>query len=386
MIELFAALLPLAAASGWWAAQRSIAKKYNNTQARLSSDYYRGLNYLLNEEQDKAFEVFLRLVQTDSDTIETHLALGGLFRRRGEVERAIRIHQNLLARPSLEQSQRGLVLLELGRDYMHAGLLDRAESVFVELTQQRPQQTEALRHLLAIYQREHEWQKAITVAGQLSADDGQDAKLIIAHCYCEMALLHLRHNETANSVSALKNALATDPKSVRANMLLGRIYQQQRQYTTALRHYLRIFAVDEEFIPEVLPDVIGCIEQGAPSDELDHYIRVLAKDEKHAILAPGIARYLYHTKGLAEAQRYLDQQLQRGPSLQGLIEWAELQQLAQRSDGRLQRVIEVLQRVIQQLPGYQCRQCGYNSSSLQWQCPACHTWGTLKPLIRSLAY
>src|SRR5688500_16768493 len=137
MIELFWLLLPVAALSGWSVARYGGHERRQKRASALSADYYRGLNFLLNEEQDKALEVFMRMVEVDSETIETHLALAGLFRRRGEVDRAIRIHQNLLARPSLDQLQRGVALLELAKDYMHAGLLDRAETLFKDLVRQR---------------------------------------------------------------------------------------------------------------------------------------------------------------------------------------------------------------------------------------------------------
>lgn len=385
IVDLLWLLLPVAAVSGWLVAKRSEAKKKRKSGTGLSSDYYRGLNYLLNEEQDKALEVFLRLVEIDSETIETHFALGGLFRRRGEVERAIRIHQNILARPSLEQSQRTIALLELAKDYMHAGLLDRAESLFGELVKQRAQATEALGYLLIIYQRENEWQKAIDAARQLGGAKDHDAKTVIAHCYCEIAASQQQEGAIDKAVISLEKALSADPRSVRANILLGHLYFQQRDYAAAYRYYLKIFQLDEEFIPEVLENILASIENGVSAQEFDSQIKMLSRDGKSGMLIPGLARYLYGTQGDSAAHNYVDEQLRKNPSLKALKEWVELQQLEEHAvDPRLATIDKALDKVIRQLPSYQCRQCGYNSVVLHWQCPGCKTWSSTKPTMLTL--
>src|SRR6187455_821489 len=160
-------LLPVAAASGWLAGRLGGERKGGARVSRLSNTYFRGLNYLLNEQQDKAIEVFLKLAEINRDTVETHLALGNLFRRRGEVDRAIRVHQHLIARPNLSQEEKTVALLELGEDYMRAGLLDRAETLFTDLVAMDAQVPSALRHLIGIYQHEKDWGKAIDHARRL---------------------------------------------------------------------------------------------------------------------------------------------------------------------------------------------------------------------------
>lgn len=385
MMDLLWLLLPVAAASGWLAARQSDNRAKQKTSRGLSSDYYRGLNYLLNEEQDKALEVFLRLVEIDSETIETHFALGGLFRRRGEVERAIRIHQNILARPSLEQSQRAIALLELAKDYMHAGLLDRAESLFLELVKQRTQSVEALSNLLTIYQRENEWEKAIDIAVQLGASRENDTRPVIAHCYCEIAEIQQHEGAPDKAINSIKNALLADPKSVRANMLLGDLYFKQKNHLEAFRYYLKIFQLDEEFIPEVLKNTLRCIENGVPAQEFENAIRELVRDGRHGIPIPGLAAHLYSTTGYQAALTYINEQLKKHPSLQILKEWIELQQRQEaQSDPRLATVIRTLETVVRQLPSYQCRRCGYPSTLLHWQCPGCKSWSTIKPATRTL--
>jgi lipopolysaccharide biosynthesis regulator YciM len=386
MVELFWLLLPVAAFSGWWVARYGGDRRQKRASA-LSADYYRGLNFLLNEEQDKALEVFMRLVEVDSETIETHLALGGLFRRRGEVDRAIRIHQNLLARPSLDQLQRSVALLELAKDYMHAGLLDRAEALFKDLVRQRAQLKESLEHLLDLYQRENEWQAAIDVARELSTMSGESLKPVIAHCYCEIGLQGKKNGAIDKAIVALKSATTEDPRSVRPNILLGHIYFEDGQHQAAYRYYLRIFEQDEEFIPEILDRVIECVEKGIPAPEFENYVRILSKDQKRSMLIPGLAKYVFITQGFEPALEYINEQLKRSPTLRSLKEWVVLEKLGQREQhAQLSIVIEALRKVLQQMPGYQCRQCGYASTVLSWQCPGCQYWSTIKPGTRFLSH
>jgi lipopolysaccharide biosynthesis regulator YciM len=184
--DLLWLLLPLAAASGWLAA-RFEQKRHARQSFDLPSAYFKGLNFLLNEQPDKAIEVFMRVLEVNSDTVETHLALGNLFRRRGEVERAIRIHQNLIARPTLDKEQRSHALLELGQDYLKAGLFDRAENLFLELAEIRAHSEQALKLLLHIYQQEKEWEKAISITRKLARVSGKNLDEMIAHFYCELA-------------------------------------------------------------------------------------------------------------------------------------------------------------------------------------------------------
>src|SRR3990167_1046957 len=153
----------------------------------LPRDYLVGLNFLLNEETDKAVDVFIKMLEVDSDTVETHLAVGKLFRRRGEVDRAIRIHQNLIARPQLEKNYREQSLFELGQDYLSAGMLDRAERVFLELVNAKSHAAQALKILIDIYQQERDWLNAIDMAERYESATRQNMQPVIAHYYCELA-------------------------------------------------------------------------------------------------------------------------------------------------------------------------------------------------------
>lgn len=381
-MELLWLLLPVAAASGWYAGRRALRRSKRRDAPDIPPEYFRGLNYLLNEQQDKALEVFLRLVQDDSETIETHLALGGLFRRRGEVERAIRIHQNLLARPSLEPSQRSVALMELAKDYMHAGLLDRAESLLIEIVKQRHYQAEALEHLLSIYQREHEWEKAIRTARSKGATGDPNIRHMIAHCYCEIAETERRNGARHRAVDALKNALNTDPRSVRANILLGDIAFNDEQYTQAFRYYAGVFQLDEEFVPEVVERIVQCVEKGAPAHEFENQLRQFSTGVHRTALLPGLTRYYSATRSVEEARDYAREQLLKAPTLYGLKEWVELELSTWSAPNHsMQQIAYVLGELSRQWPAYRCRHCGYRSTILNWQCPTCKSWSTVKPAI-----
>jgi len=218
MLEWLFFLLPIAALSGWLAARAHYKKKYRPQDLKITPEYFKGLNYLLNEQPDKAIDVFIRLLEVNSETVETHLALANLFRRRGETDRAIRIHQNLIARPTLNSSQRIQALVELGLDYMNAGVLDRAEQLFLELLQQSSPPEQAIKQLLRIYQQEKHWDKAIEMAKRLQPNKNNDIGILIAQFYCELAEQKFDSNPTSIA-QILKQAHAYDPNCVRASLL-----------------------------------------------------------------------------------------------------------------------------------------------------------------------
>ncbi|MBN1378398.1 MAG: lipopolysaccharide assembly protein LapB [Gammaproteobacteria bacterium] len=382
IIELLWLLLPVAAASGWWAAKRSSKKRRSKYSNALSPEYYRGLNYLLNEEQDKALDVFLRLVEADSETIETHYALGGLFRRRGEVERAIRVHQNLLARPSLEATQRSIALMELAKDYMSAGLLDRAESLLLDVVKHPGQQSEALEHLLTIYQRENEWANAIKTAKKMGAGNDPHIRQTVAHCYCEIAVAANRNKLRHKAVEALQDALVSDPRSVRANILLGDLAFEEQQFLKAYRYYIRVFELDDEFVPEVLDRIVSCIDKGVAASDFDNHIRLYADKPMRNALLPGLTKYFSKSRSQESIRDYVRQQIQKAPTLPGMKEWLDLE--FSNDDVNLEQIKQMpvlLNRILKKWPNYRCRQCGFQSSVLNWQCPTCKSWSTTKPSI-----
>ena len=187
MLELLFLLLPIAAAYGWYMGSRNARHRDQEQAHHLSRQYVAGLNLILSDQPDKAVDLFIGLLDVDHETIDTHLALGNLFRSRGEVDRAIRIHQNLIARSNLTLDQRNLSLQQLAKDYMVAGFFDRAEKIFHQLMQEPEHKKFALEQLLAIYQQTKEWEKAIQTAERLVKIGKVRLKKDISHFYCELA-------------------------------------------------------------------------------------------------------------------------------------------------------------------------------------------------------
>lgn len=214
MLELLFLLLPVAAAYGWYMGRRSAQQSKQDDASRLSRDYVTGVNFLLSNQQDKAVDLFLDMLKEDTGTVEAHLTLGNLFRSRGEVDRAIRIHQSLMESASLTYDQRLLAVQQLGRDYMAAGLYDRAEDMFKQLVDETDFRLSALQQLLQIYQATSDWQSAIDVAERLVKLGKEKHRGDIANFWCELALQQMANSDMEKAMSLLKKAprpIATAP-------------------------------------------------------------------------------------------------------------------------------------------------------------------------------
>jgi lipopolysaccharide assembly protein B len=382
MLELLWLLLPVAAISGWLVAKRDDGHRNARQGQGLSSDYFKGLNYLLNEQPDKAIEVFVRLLEIDSETVETHLALGSLFRRRGEVDRAIRIHQNLIARPTLSREQRTQALLDLAQDYMRAGLLDRAEALFLELAEQGMHAPTALRQLADIYQQEKEWSKAIAVIGRLERATDKDMGSLVAQYYCELAEQARHDGDAVSAAQMVSRALSYDRKCVRASILQGMLGTDAGKYKAAVRAFRRVEEQDIGYLAEIIEPLQECYAKlGTPGAMVEYLQGVL---KKYSGITPmlALAEYIREERGDQEAAAFITEQLRRRPSVRGLARLIELN-LAH-SEGPARENLLILQDLIRSLleekPIYKCAQCGFHGKAMHWQCPTCRSWNTVKPI------
>lgn len=375
-------LLPVAAWSGWMAARRSLLSSHTDNR-NLSPDYLRGIDYLLNEQPDKAIDVFIRLIDVDNETVETHLALGALYRRRGEVNRAIRIHQNLIKISKLNPQQKALATLELGLDYLRAGLLDRAENLFQELVQVSSYRGLAYRQLLDIYQREQDWEKAIRTAWDLSKHSGENLNPIIAHYHCEQAEAFQRKGNIEQTYQALNTALSIDPNCVRANLTMGYLMlSQQFDFIEIIKTFQRIEQQNPAFLPEILQPLEICYRRLNQLDEFNVYLQHILKDYG------GIAPLLALTQRIREqtdeqqAANFIIQQLKETPSLKGLAHFIDLtlNQMKENDQPHLVLTKEILVKLLKNYPLYRCKECGFSGKTLHWQCPSCKQWNTIAPL------
>ena len=393
MIDLLWLLLPIAAASGWWAARYQ--KRPQSINSSLSPDYFKGLNYLLNEDPDKAIDVFIKLIEVDSDTVETHLALGVLFRRSGEVNRAIRIHQNLIRRTTLHPQQRSLALFELGQDYQNAGLLDRAEELFQELVASNTHRVLALRQLLAIYQQEQDWEKAIRTAQQLALANNEhkhtdlgisfftkNFSSNIAQYYCEQAEDYRRQGQGDAAQQAISNALKTDPNCVRASLLEGQLALERRNQKQAIYAFARVEQQDPDYLTEVIEPLQTCYQAIGQPDEFVRYLRQVL--ERYGSVTPMLvlAKMIKQQQGEQQAADFIVKQMHKRPSLRGLDYLLDL--ALSKTDSITREHLLLLKDMTTQLlenkPAYKCRHCGFTARRLHWQCPSCKQWNTLKPV------
>lgn len=380
---LIAGLAALAAAGGWLIFKRGADTAGAKPARNIPPEYLKGLNYVLNEQQDKAIELFIKMLEVDSDTVETHLALGHLFRRRGETDRAIRIHQNLIARPTLSADHRSLALLELGTDYMRSGLLDRAESLFKELLNDRVYAAQANSRLLEIYQQEQEWDKAIAVAQRLQSLNGEDWNPVIAQFYCELADRELAANRTGAALALVGKALRADPHCTRASILEAEGARRQGQISAALKIYQRIKNQDPAFLPEVIAPIIACHRELGQLRGCVHYLRELIREYDGVTPLLHLTALVEETEGRQAAIRFISQELKRRPSVRGVDKLLEyvLDMAEGEIKDNLHTIKDMIGRLLSGSPIYKCQQCGFDAKRMHWYCPSCKHWATIKPIV-----
>jgi lipopolysaccharide biosynthesis regulator YciM len=386
MIELilngWPLLLPIAAFSGWSLARRKDTP-INKKSYKPSQEYFLGLNYLLNEQPDKAVDVFIKLLEVDSETVETHLALGSLFRRRGETDRAIRIHQNLIARPQLLPHQKVAALMALGQDYMHAGFFDRAEKIFEDLAKTKGKhQVGSLEKLIELYQREKAWKECIETSKKLESIADKALDVQVAHYYCECAELSLSQNNYSDAYQYLKNAFQSDKNSARASLLLGKLEQNKKNYKAAIKAYKQIKKQDPDYLSEVIDPLIFCYQQIKKETECVEYFKETMQKYPRVPFLFFLASQIKQNIGIEEALDFLAEQLEKNPSVKGLnqlIAW-HLETTYGKVRTKLQVLYDMTNKLLSDKPIYRCLQCGFGGKHLHWLCPSCKEWSTMKPI------
>lgn len=380
MMELFWLLLPVAAASGWWAARRSLLQR--NPPAAHSADYFKGLNYLIDDQPDQAIEVFTRMADVDRDTAEIHLALGNLFRRRGEVDRAIHIHGSLIARTHLTADQRHRAMLELGEDYLRAGLFDRAEELFQKLLAQPDHTILALSRLIHIFQQEKDWRQAMAHSDRLERISGESKRRQTAHFCCELAEEANARCQDDETRTWLLEALARDPNCTRANLLLGRLAMRVGDYRAAIAAFQAVERQDRGYLPEVIAPLGQCHSALGCLKEWIAYLREVQERDHGGRITDALAEWLLRQEGEEVALQFLERELREYPTLLGLRRLVEIKlargQGAEYADLRALHCIST--QMLNSAARYRCDNCGFVVKSLHWCCPGCLQWSTIKPM------
>ncbi len=356
-------------------------QSHKRQQSTLSSEYFKGLNYLLNDEQGKALDVFVKLVESNWDTIDMHFTLGKIYRRNGEMDKAIKIHQGLIARPSLPERYRSKILLELGYDYLGAGWFDRAEGLFKEVLIQDKASKEARHNLILIYQQEKDWFKAIDIAVDLFSEDPDVTGPMIAHYYCELAEI----SRTKGDVNQLENyankALSYDANCVRASILLADQIKAGGDDKKAIKIYQGIEKQDAESMILILDSLLLCYENSASLDNFHDYLQSLQSRHKSLFLQNIIASVLEKSQGKQAAIAYLSDKIKNQPSLGGLQQLLSYKEIDVGSDKVFTDLTAAITVMQKDSIEYRCQKCGFNTNTHYWLCPSCNHWGSVKPSV-----
>lgn len=350
--------------------------KNANQNKQVNQEYFKGLNFLLNEEPDKAIEVFIKALEVDSETVELHLALGGLFRRKGQVDRATRIHQNLIARTTLTQEQRLQAIYELAQDYYKAGLLDRAENLFLELKDSVFYRYQAIEGLSRLYQKEKEWSKAIEVTRLHKRADRSQYTRRISHYWCELATLALANDSLEDARKYLRSALNEDRSAARPLLLRGELSFKSHDYAKAIKLWQSL-AVSHPGLAELVVDkMIRSYQQLEDPRGLKDYLLNFASIPKESSAFERWLKSLVDVLGEEAALKQIFEQLKaEGLShavSDHLYQMTDEHKLSNEQQQSL--VKELLNRAKRSNIEYTCVGCGFDTKAMHWYCPNCGEW------------
>ncbi|MDT0594280.1 lipopolysaccharide assembly protein LapB [Glaciecola petra] len=383
MLELLFLLLPVAAAYGWVMGRNSLRSAQRKQSSILSNHYYKGLNFLLSDEPDKAVDTLIKMISVNNDTIETHIAMGNFFRHRGELDRAIRVHQNLISRDNINKRQEALALVELGTDYLLAGFLERAEGVFIQLLENEKHFAIAQQKLFSIYQVTKEWNKAVELAARSLKVTPNDEHLylLLSHFYCEQALFYIEDDDLGKAQETLKKAVMVEGKQVRAWLELGKLAVKQGEYNQAIDYLTEVPKRDIDWLSEAIPLLEKSAGKTGNWEQLEKLLEPYWQKCASSYIAK--VNIIARNGEVEPAVETLLVQLKQHPTMRGFKSLLSLYQ-KMISDKRTQRSIdhlhELIDKQIAQRPKYRCQSCGFSGRQLYWLCPSCKKWSVIKPI------
>ena len=359
----------------------SVKKFSNYRSGNYAESYIKGLNYLLADDSQKAVEIFSELIKVNTETIEIHIALGNLYRSKGEVERAIKVHQNLLARPNLSRSQRNMAIAELANDYLKGGLLDRAENLFKELTQLEPKDVAAYRNLLDLYITEKSWHEAVEYARILSDQGDREAVIILSQCYCEIAEGAFAGGNNKLVRESLDKALDADPACVRAGLLLIKHYMGSNNTNAAKKVFQRLTRNNPEYMDLYITPGREIYLLANESKEYQKFLQNQYQNKPSTRLAIALMEHYISVNQVEKANQFLAEVLEKSPSFEAYEFALRLQKsnpkhLSDTWNG----LSSFLKSMKDKKTEFFCSQCGYESHAIQWNCPSCRRWSSMKPV------
>lgn len=380
--DLLWLLLPVAAMAGWFAAKRSGARR-PDAFWDYTRNFHQGLNVLLSEQQGKGPDLFEELSGTSRDTADTHIALGNLYRRRGDMERAVLLHQGVIDKDELPADIRTTARFELARDYRSAGLLDRSEQVLRELLDSDLRREDAYDSLLQLHEQEADWQQAIAVAIEFERLTDRRLAPRIAHYYCELAVQAEREGRQSDATELLRKAVRHHEGCARALMMQASLALGSGDYKQALALYDRVECLRPELMPEIIDARFEAFKASGDQERLLEFVKRI-RDQRNAYSVIRSTRQVIaelHSDALAD--RFFKDQILRRPSLKGLRDWAhdqvELSKPGERN--KVQVICDLLDQVVEDKPLYRCNSCGFQGNVMHWRCPGCGRWDSVSTII-----
>ena len=402
MVEILFLLLPIAFYSGWRAARKHFFKEQQQ-QCQLSDQFVTGVNYLLSEQPDKALEVFLNYPDIDEYTVETYQLLGNMFRSRGEVDRALKVHQNLIARSNLNPDQKETAMFSLGEDFLAAGMLDRAESVFQELldnpsSNKTVSKAVVCSSLRNIYEQTREWQKAIEAtdcvnkhnnnkytqknSGDAKTDNNRyDNKVLIAHYYCELADEALHQGNLHEVEKLMKKAQAVHKKSTRLMTLQGDVTFHQKHYMKSIKHYLSAIKQDSRLLSMLFNKLETAANKSENMPFLQDELLKLYKKKKESSVFEVIVKLANQYASSDKIDALIESEMTTKKlnieSIHKVTDYLNNKQGSLNLEKGLLLTHQSLDNYLKGLPRFSCEHCGYKLHDYLWRCPACQQWDTI---------
>tara|TARA_Y100000768_G_scaffold320711_1_gene256550 strand:- start:3348 stop:4493 length:1146 start_codon:yes stop_codon:yes gene_type:complete len=351
----------------------SKTKKSNDNTNIYSAEYYRGLNYLLNNEDDKALKIFTDLIDIDSSTIETHLALGGVYRRRGEFDKAILIHQNLLSRPKLDKSIKNQSLYELAKDFFSAGLYDKSEKILINLKENKNYQESCIEYILLIYEISKDWDSAISFCKDIKQDKIRNLpiNIILSQYYCEKANDYKNDNQLNKSITVLKKAIDVNPNCIRAYLILFK-YNISTNAELSLDYLIKLVEIDSSFLIILSNDIIE-LSAFHQNKKIDSQIEnIILKHSKPEEFSPILYEFMFNINDSESPKKYIDRTNKNS--------FTTIYDKLYENKNDNEIYFELLNMIKNNFVTYSCSNCGYSPKSYIWLCPSCNHWQSIMPI------
>ena len=366
--------------SGVWI-RRSRSSKITSMTGKGDTAFFKGIQYIISDDRDNAIEQFTKSVQVNSDTVETYITLGNLFRSKGEIERAIRIRQSIILRPNISEQIKLRTLFDLGLDYRKGGLFSRALSAFKDVVQKDPSDLKALKEIESIYEELRDWENAYNTRQKISKLEKVNYSNILAHYLVEMGKIEQEREENEKAKFLFNRAISVHEKCLDAYLHLGDVYFSEREYQKAIAAWKMVVNVAPQFTYLAFRRLEGAYTRMKNLKPVEEFLKECSGINPDAFTSMALARYLYNENDLEGALRELDNVIGLYPSFWEARRFKGEILIANGKDkDALVEYTDILRHLDMPSLRFQCSNCGFEPSELKWQCPKCRKWDSIKML------